>query len=56
MFGSLRMEPSTGRTGNHRPEGFAIFVEPGQTQRTQNAQGEIADLASMVSRLLNCAA
>jgi predicted AlkP superfamily phosphohydrolase/phosphomutase len=56
MLGSVRMEPSTGRTGNHRPEGFAIFVEPGRTRPAQNAQGEIADLASMVLRLLNCAA
>jgi predicted AlkP superfamily phosphohydrolase/phosphomutase len=56
MLGAVRGEQSAGRTGNHRPEGFAIVVEPGRTRRGQNAQGEIVDLASMVSRLLNCAA
>ena len=56
MLGSVRGEPSAGRTGNHRPEGFAIVVEPGRPRGAQNAQGEIVDLASMISRLLNCAA
>ena len=50
--GAITLRPPTGRSGNHRPDGFAIIVEPGRDRGGQAAPGDMVDLAPMVTRLL----
>src|SRR5262249_3943437 len=52
-LGSIELKPPTGRTGNHRPDGFAIVVDPQRPRAGPIPQGEIVDLAPMVRRLLD---
>jgi predicted AlkP superfamily phosphohydrolase/phosphomutase len=52
-LGAIIFEPPTGRAGNHRPEGFAIVIDPQRERGGQVAQGDIVDLVPMVWRLLN---
>jgi predicted AlkP superfamily phosphohydrolase/phosphomutase len=50
--GSISATLATGRTGNHRPDGFAVVMEPGAAAGGEAAPGHIADLAPMVTRML----
>ncbi|MFL5538914.1 MAG: alkaline phosphatase family protein [Longimicrobiaceae bacterium] len=43
---------ATGRTGNHRPDGFAVVMEPGARAGAEAAPGHVADLAGTVTRML----
>lgn len=43
---------ATGRTGNHRPEGFCVVLEPAGAAKPEEAPGHIAELAPMVTRML----
>src|SRR5262249_55075677 len=52
-LGSIDLTPPTGRSGNHRPDGFAIVVDPQRPRAGQLPQGDIVDLAPMVRRLLD---
>ena len=52
-LGAISFKPPTGRAGNHRPEGFAIVIDPQRERGGQIAQGDIVDLVPMVWRLLD---
>ena len=51
-LGAIDVRPPTGRSGNHRADGFAIVVDPAAERGRQIAPADIVDLAPMVSRLL----
>jgi predicted AlkP superfamily phosphohydrolase/phosphomutase len=52
-LGVIDLKPPTGRTGNHRPEGFAIVIDPRSQRGGSAPDGTIVDLAAMVRRLLD---
>jgi predicted AlkP superfamily phosphohydrolase/phosphomutase len=43
---------ATGRTGNHRPDGFCVVLGPPGGPRSDAQPGHVADLAPLVTRLL----
>jgi predicted AlkP superfamily phosphohydrolase/phosphomutase len=51
-FGTVSATLATGRTGNHRPDGFAVVMEPGASAGGEAAPGHVADLAPLVTRML----
>jgi predicted AlkP superfamily phosphohydrolase/phosphomutase len=51
-LGTIRAGLSTGRPGNHQPEGFSIVVEPGGERGINPTPGDIVDLKPMVFRRL----
>src|SRR5262249_49851272 len=53
LLGSIDLKPPTGRTGNHRADGFSIVVDPQRPRGGHILQGEIVDLAPMVRRWLD---
>jgi hypothetical protein len=53
-IGPLTAEPSTGRAGNHRSNGFCVIVEsPGQRERHIPPPTHISELSSLVAALLS---
>ena len=50
-LGEITAQPSTGRGGNHRPEGFCAILENG-SGAAGDAPSHIADLAGFVTRRL----
>ena len=48
IIGSVTVEPATGRSGSHRPEGFCIVLEPGSERGGEAPPGDLLDLTSMV--------
>jgi hypothetical protein len=52
-IGSLAAEPSTGRAGNHRPDGFCVIVEGArQRERRIPPPNHISELSTYVCALL----
>jgi predicted AlkP superfamily phosphohydrolase/phosphomutase len=51
-FGTVSATLATGRTGNHRPDGFAVVMGPGAAVGAEAPPGHIADLAPLVTRML----
>lgn len=52
-IGSLAAEPSTGRAGNHRPDGFCVIVEGArQRERRIPPPSHISELSTFVRTLL----
>jgi Type I phosphodiesterase / nucleotide pyrophosphatase len=52
-IGSLAAEPSTGRAGNHRPDGFCVIVEGArQRERRIPPPNHISELSAYVCALL----
>lgn len=51
-LGTISSVLSTGRPGNHHPDGFSIVVEPGGERGVAPTPGDIVDLKPMVFRRL----
>jgi len=52
-IGSLAAEPSTGRAGNHRPDGFCVIVEGArQRERRIPPPSHISELSTFICALL----
>jgi predicted AlkP superfamily phosphohydrolase/phosphomutase len=51
-IGSIRAEPSTGRSGNHRPDGFCVIVEPPGSAASVASPRHISELSSLACQLL----
>jgi len=51
-FGGVDLQPSSGRSGNHRPDGFALVLDPHGARDGHAGPADIVDFAPMVSRLL----
>jgi hypothetical protein len=52
LLGSFTAELATGRSGNHRPEGFVIIANDDTALQAVAPPQGIADLASLISRAL----
>lgn len=53
-IGSLAAEPSTGRAGNHRPDGFCVIVEGArQRERRIAPPSHISELSTFVCALMD---
>lgn len=45
ILGEFELGLATGRTGNHRPDGFCVFLDPGQSQSPDSLPTHIRDLS-----------
>ena len=51
-LGAINAERTTGRAGNHHPDGFTIVVEPNGERGVVTTRGDILDVKPMVFRRL----